>query len=177
VAITIVATAGSATANSFCTEAEAITYVATRLNASAWTTASGSTCTEDEKKALCEATREISALFFLGTRATDTQALAWPRLYAPEPDNPNSDYYEDTEIPQRVKDAAAELAFQFLKAGTTDIAALDANLGVVENTIDVLTKRYQPYQRPTGLARFPSVMRFLAPLLATTAGVTRLVRG
>lgn len=176
-AITIVATAGGASANSFCTEAEAIAYVATRLNASAWTTASGSTCTEDEKKALCEATREISALDFLGYRADDTQALAWPRQYAPEPDQVGGGYFATTEIPVAVKDATAELAFQFLKAGTSDLAALDASLGVVEKTVDVLTTRYQPYQRPTGLKRLPSVWRFLAPLLVSQANSTRLVRG
>lgn len=175
--LTITATAGSATANSFCTEVEQIAYMAARLNATAWTTVSGSTCTETEKAAMIEAARELSMLTWMGQRTSDDQALAWPRQWVPMPDSPTSDYYDDDEIPQRIKDAAAELAFQFLKAGTTDIAALDPNAGVIEKTVDVLTTRYQPYARPTGLERFPSVTRYLTPLLAQGASTTTLLRG
>jgi hypothetical protein len=151
--------------------------MATRLNASTWTSVSGTTCTETEKAAMIEATREVSHLTFEGYRVTDTQALSWPRQWAHDPDSPTGDYFDTTEVPQRIKDATAELAFQFLKAGTSDLAALDASLGVVEKTVDVLTTRYQPYQRPTGLRRLPSVWRYLAPLLASSVNTTRLVRG
>lgn len=177
--LTIVATAGSASANSFVTEAEVIAYVATRLNASSWTTVSGATCTETEKAALIESTRELSALTWKGSRVDSTQVLSWPRQWAENPDSPNGawDYYATTAIPQRVKDATCELAFQFLKAGTTDLAAADANAGVIEKTVSVLTTRWQPFQRPTGLARFPSVLRFIRPLLAASPGTVSVVRG
>lgn len=178
--VTIVATAGSASANSFITEAEAITYMAAHLNASAWTTVSGATCTESEKVAIIESTRELSMLSWKGSRVDSTQALAWPRQFAENPDSPALAYlwFGSTVVPARVKDACAELAFQFLKAGTTDLASLDPSVGVVEKTIDVLTTRYQPHQRPTSLlGRFPSVARFIKPLLAAASFQTPLVRG
>lgn len=178
-AITIVATVGSASANSFVTEAEQIAYMATRLNASSWTTTSGATCTETEKAAMVEATRELSAFRWLGQRVDDTQSLAWPRGWVPNPDNPVGtwNYYSTTIIPQRVKDATAELAFQFLKAGTTDVAAVDPNAGVVEKTVDVITTRWAEWgARPRAfLDRYPSVSRFIRVLLLSPTGATTRV--
>lgn len=176
--ITIDATAGGASANSFVTEAEAIAYMAARLNASSWTTLSGSTCTNSEKIALVEATRELSYLEWQGRRSTTTQVLAWPRWFVTNPDSPVGFYIDPTIVPQRVKDACCEWAFQFMKAGTTDIASLDTNVGVIEKTVDVLTTRWSDHTRPQGLARFPSIYRFIKPLLLTLSShQTTLVRG
>lgn len=177
-ALTITATAGSASANSFVTEAEQIAYMAARLNSSTWTTVSGATCTETEKAAMIEATRDLNTRSWTGERVNTTQALAWPRQYATNPDDPYANYYATTVVPQRVKDACCELAFQFVNAGTTDIASLDPNIGVIEKTVDVLTTKYaEPYQRAQGLARWPRVMNYIRPLLDETAGVVRTVRG
>ena len=60
--ISIDATAGGASANSYVTEAEQILYMATRLNASAWTTVEGTSCTDTEKQAMVEATRALQSL-------------------------------------------------------------------------------------------------------------------
>jgi len=163
-AVTIVATAGSASANSFVTEAEAEAYMAARLNASAWTG------TESIKQALIEATREISALDFSGYRTDTTQALSWPRYDATNPDAPSgeSEVYEDDVIPQRIKDATIELAFQFLKAGTVDVAALPSTDGIVRRRVDVLEVEYAPLsQRASGIGRFPRVAQRLSGLLAS----------
>jgi hypothetical protein len=175
VSIAIVATAGSATANSFVTESEVIAYMATRLNNSTWTSVTGSTCTEDEKKALIEATRELSALSYIGERVDGTQVLSWPRENAQNPDSPGIDSmggetlgdFDSDEIPQRVKDATCELAFQFLKSGTTDLAALDSKIGVISKTIGPISTTYaNPAERAQGLARFPRVLNYIRPLLA-----------
>lgn len=176
---TITATVGGASSNSFATEAEVIAYMATRSNASAWTTVSGATCTASEQVAIIEATRELSTLAWEGLRVDTTQVLSWPRQYVVNPDDPNGNEYATTVVPQRVKDATAELAFQFLKAGTTDLAAQDATTGIVQEVIGPLSTTYAaPYMRPTGLARYPSVMRFLRGLVAPSGGFTsRLVRG
>lgn len=177
--ITITATVGSASANSFVTELEQISYMATRLNASSWTSVSGTTCTEDEKKAMIEATRELSALAgraWVGTRVDGTQALSWPRTNAVNPDT--GFYYSTTEIPQRVKDATCELAFQFLKAGTTDLAAADSAAGIKSKTVDVLSTTYlDPRERPDGLARFPRVLGWVSPLSTPTSTTFPVVRG
>lgn len=170
--ITIVATAGAADANSFVTVLEADAYLATRLNASAWTG------DENKKAALCEATRELSLATYQGDRASETQALAWPRFNAPNPDG-TSCYalYDETVIPQRIKDATCELALEFLRAGTTDVAALDTKIGVIEKTVGPLTTRYaDPSQRAQGLARYPRVIKLLAPLIGIGSGQVRLTR-
>ena len=175
-AITIVATVGSATANSYTTEAEFITYLATRLNVPAGTTGSGTTASETEKKAMIEAARELQMLPWVGTRVDTTQILAWPREYAPKPDLPDditvgtSYYYLTTEIPQLVKDAQIELAMEFIKAGTTDLAARDAALDVLTEKVDVLETGYVPQtQRAQGIARFPRILTLLGPLLDSEA--------
>lgn len=175
-AVTIVATVGSASANSFVTLAEAATYMESRLNGSTWETDAS---TDTKNRALVEATRWLSVLPWQGARVDSTQALSWPRAWAPDPDSPNLayDYFATDAIPVRVKDATCELAFQFVKAGTTDVAALDPSTGVIEKTVDVLTTKWNGFQRPTGLSAYPSVMRLIQPLLtAASAAQMRVVR-
>lgn len=177
--VTIDATVGGQTSNSFVLETEAIAFAVTRLNLVGWATLTGSNCTDDEKRALIEASRELSALIYQGYRTDATQALAWPRQLANNPDAGSTYYtlYDPTVIPQRVKDATCELAFEFLKAGTTDIATLDDTIGIVREGVGSVTTEYaQPSQRAQGLARFPRVTRLITPLLGIGAGQVRMVR-
>lgn len=179
-AVVIVATPGSATANSYVTEAEAIAYAATRLNLNGWVTESGPTATESEKKALIEATRELDLLMFKGRRIDSVQRLAWPRAYALNEEDAPLDslltsydldlYYSG--IPQRLKDATIELAFEFLRAGDVDIAAAPESAGVIREKIDVIETEWsdgQGSQDLVGLARFPRVANLIAPLLTSSA--------
>lgn len=174
---TVVAAVGSASANSFVTVAECDTYCDGRLNASAWTDEGD----DDQKaRAVIEATRELSAKRWVGTQASSAQALAWPRSFAINPDVTWASwaYYDSTVIPQRVKDATCELALQFLIAGTTDIVALDPTLNVRRKVVDVLeTEYFEPPQRVKGLDRFPSVTRFIAPLLLGRGITVPTLRG
>lgn len=174
-AVVIDATAGSASANSFITLAAATTYLEGRLNSSAWTSAT----TDETNRALVEATRELTLLPWQSTRTDDTQALAWPRFGVVDPDASSSGFYFDsTEIPQRVKDATCELALEFIKAGTTDLAALPASDGVIQRTIAVISTTYaDPTKRQQGLRRFPRVYALVAPMLDAMAGSLRVVRG
>lgn len=171
--LTIDATVGGASANSFVTLAEANAYMAARLNTDAWTDA------DDAGVALAEATRELGLCRWLGLRVDDTQALAWPRQLVLDPDSPSRIWYAETVIPQRVKDATCELALEFLRAGTTDIAGRDTSRDVVRKRVDVLETEYAPAaQRAAGLARYPRIMGLIAPLLATVGGSTfNVVRG
>jgi hypothetical protein len=178
-AATIVATAGSATANSFVTEAEMTAYCDARLNAAIWT------ADEAQVAALIEATRDINLMVFKGTRVTRVQALAWPRDWAINPDQPEVEYIGNIElmyfpnnaVPQRVKDATCELALQYLKQGGTDLAVADPNAGVIESTVDVLTTRWaSPQSKPEGLGRFPRVLQYLGPLLENGGGGMSLLR-
>lgn len=183
--LTITATAGSATANSFVTETEFTAYNATLLNAHTSATTSGTTCTESEKAALIEAFRWFNTLGWQGTRTDGTQAGSWPRQFVTDPDAPALSsitdiaalYFDDDELPSRVKRGQMALAVEFLKAGSTDIAALDSTIGVKQKTVDVLTTIYtEPYQRAQGLARFPRVTSEIAPLLAGVTGALQVVR-
>ena len=137
-AITIVATAGSASANSFITLAEAETYMEGRGNKALWTAASDA----NKNIALAEATQEISLREYSGARTDDTQALSWPRQWANNPDDPVQSYFDNDVVPTRIKNATAELAFQFIKAGTTDVAALAAAANVKRKQVDVLVTEY-----------------------------------
>jgi hypothetical protein len=173
-AVVITATVGSASANSFVTSAECDTYHEGRLNATAWSDA----VSDDKNRALVEAQRELNTLSYEGNRVDSAQALQWPRWNACNPDGTGSSfYYLSTEIPQRMKDAQCELALEFLKSGTTDLAALPSTDGVIQKTVDVLTTIWDPRQKRQGLQRFPRVWRLIAPLLDGVGNQTRIVRG
>jgi hypothetical protein len=82
-----------------------------------------STGTDDTRnRALAAATQRLDRERFLGARATDTQALQWPRTGVRKPDTYvntfstgfpfriSEDYFTDTEIPDQIKRAQIELA-------------------------------------------------------------------
>ena len=166
---TLVTTAGSATANSFASLTDFETYCDARLNASAWSDASES----DQSRALIEATRDLNLLAYIGYPVTTTQALQWPRVNAIDPDQVWMVYFGTSTIPQRTINATCELALQYLKAGTEDVAALDPTLNVIEETVDVITTRYAaPALRVRGLRRYPRVWSYIAPLLSSPSSVT-----
>lgn len=173
----LVTSAGSASANAFVSQDDADTYLDNRLNSSSWSGASD----DDKARALIEATRDLSVLNWDGRRVDDTQSLAWPRQLVHDPDDPNYGYFGSTEIPQRVKDATCELALEFLKAGTSDVAARDSSAYVVEESVGPVSTRYaEPYYKITeGMARYPRVLKLIKPLLAESLGSNqvRLVRG
>lgn len=172
-AVVIDATVGGSAANSFVTLAEMVTYMTGRLNSDAFDDAT----VDNQNRALVEATREISVKEYDGNRVTSTQSLSWPRLNAIDPDSPQSWLFSSTVIPQRIKDATMELAFQFLVAGTSDIASADPNAGVIEKTVDVLTTRWDINRRSVGLARYPRVLNLIRPLLCASGVTVPLVRG
>lgn len=120
-AITIDATVGGASANSYLTLADAqalIDGMVENDDVTAWASA-----TDDQKnRALYSATQRLDRERFLGARATDTQALQWPRTGVRKPDTYintyavgfpfriTTDYFTDTEIPDQVKQAQVVLA-------------------------------------------------------------------
>jgi hypothetical protein len=120
-AVTIDATAGGASANSYLTLAAANDYVDAMVEGSdvaAWSSAT----TDQKNRALTYAAQRLDRERFLGARATDTQALQWPRTGVRKPDTyintysvgfpfrVTTDYYTDTEIPYQIERAQVELA-------------------------------------------------------------------
>ena len=120
-AITIDATVGGASANSYITLSEADSNIEGLIiddDVQAWISA-----TDDNKnRALFTAAVRIDRERFLGARVTNTQALQWPRTGVRKPDTYintyatgfpfriSTDYFTDTEIPEQVKKAQAILA-------------------------------------------------------------------
>ena len=120
-AITIDATIGGASANSYLTLADAqdlIDGMVENDDVTAWASAT----TDQKNRALYSATQRLDRERFLGARATDTQALQWPRTGVRKPDTYintyavgfpfkiTTDYFTDTEIPDQIKQAQVVLA-------------------------------------------------------------------
>jgi len=120
-AVTIDATAGGADANSYMTLSEADTFVEAMISSSdvsKWTTGND----DSRNRALTAAAQRLDRERFLGARATDTQALQWPRTGVRKPDTYvntyatgfpfriSDDYFTDEEVPDQVKRAQIEMA-------------------------------------------------------------------
>lgn len=103
-AITLDATVGGASSNTYATVAEGNTYHEAHVYTDTWDEAS----TADKNKALAMATRLLDDnVEWNGAKATKEQALRWPRHGIRDEDG----YYVDSDvIPQFLKDATAEYA-------------------------------------------------------------------
>ena len=120
-AVTIDATAGGANANSYMTLAQADAYVEAMIS-SADVNKWGSGNEDSRNRALTAAAQRLDRERFIGARATDTQALQWPRTGVRKPDTYvntyatgfpfriSDDYFTDEEIPDQIKRAQIELA-------------------------------------------------------------------
>ncbi len=181
----IVATPGDPNANSFIDEAFADQYIEDRLNAAdIWPPADP----EDERRALIEATRDLTRLAYIGQRTDEFQSLSWPRFEAINPDVPSGDdrfgsidFYDDDEIPDRIMNATAEYALEFIRAGGVDVAGQDASLNIKRTKVDVLeTEFFSPSAsiKPQGFNRYPRVMSEITPLLdeEATSGSLEVLR-
>jgi hypothetical protein len=120
-AITIDATVGGASANSYTTLSDANTFIEGLIiddDVQAWISA-----TDDNKnRALVTSAIRVDRERFIGAQATDTQILQWPRVGVRKPDKfvstymqgfpyrVTTDYYTATEIPFQVKEAQTILA-------------------------------------------------------------------
>ena len=120
-AITIDATVGGASANSYITLADANSIVEGLVaddDVVAWDTSND----DNKNRALYTAAVRVDRERFLGARVTNTQALQWPRQGVRKPDTYintysigfpfriSTDYFAETEIPEQVKKAQVILA-------------------------------------------------------------------
>ena len=120
-AITLVETVSSTTANSYQTLADAQAFIDGLIeddDVVAWSSAT----TDQKNRALFTATKRIDRERFIGAKAKQDQALQWPRQGVRKPDTFTSTYtsgfpyrittdcYTETEIPPEVKEAQAILA-------------------------------------------------------------------
>ena len=157
----IVTTAGAADANSYASVAEADAYLAVRGDTATWTA-----LTPGEKEAKLQwAAIYLDTLNFRGTRSTSTQALQWPRIGVWDRDG-----FEVDGIPQALKNAQSEMAFQLIANDWTQ------GLGPVSN--ETLSVGAISLGRETHRAFPAPVLALLRPFLASIPGASgRLVRG
>lgn len=139
--LTIITTAGSADANSYCSETAYDDYMATILHKSA---AVSGVSVENKKAALIWATRLLDEQIDWNGFPTDisVQALAWPRVGMVHPHNEEMKdaglfgitaellgtegyYIPFDEIPQRLIEATAELARYLIDSDTTAALATE----------------------------------------------------
>jgi hypothetical protein len=168
--LTLTATAGSASANSYADVSAATSAAAYRVGgeAAAWLSLSA-----DQKiQTLVTATRAIDTVRFRGSRASTTQALEWPRT--------GTDYAAD-QLPTSLVMATIELAWSYASAfatGATDTDVLNPDDSEArikrEKTGPLETEYFAAPAAPqdaygnviVGLERFPAIVqRLLAPLV------------
>jgi hypothetical protein len=108
-AVTVTATVGSASANSYLTVAQADDFANLYLGTLNWSSAA----TDNKGRALIMATRYLDELKWIGDKASTTQALLWPRT-----DAECGDWsFTSSEIPQPIKQATFDLAEYLLGDG------------------------------------------------------------
>jgi len=107
--VTVTATVGSASANSYLTVAQADDFANLYLGTLNWSSAT----TDNKGRALIMATRYLDELKWIGEKASTTQALLWPRS-----DAECGDWsFTTSEIPQPIKQATFDLAEYLLGDG------------------------------------------------------------
>jgi len=112
-------TVGGASANSYGSLAEALSYFEGRLNSDTFTSASGTL----QEQALRTATVFLdSRVSWIGDIKDQTtpQALAWPRVYDFSADTPEDILVLGEAIPTDLKRAQFELALYLLTSGEPD---------------------------------------------------------
>ncbi len=145
----------------YATIAEAQAYFDSRLNTDAWDEAVNDA---ERTKALAMATTLIDRLNFRGEKADSEQELQFPRG-------------NDTEVPQDIKDATAEIALALLD-GVDPELEFD-NLRMKSQAYGVVRSTYDSERAPEHyVAGIPSSIawRFLKPYLRNvfTVGLDRV---
>jgi len=180
-ACTIDATPGGATANAYCTIAEASAYNETHVSGATWAAAS-----DDAKcRTLQTATRLLdNYVTWSGAPTTTTQALAWPRIGMLEPnyaliDPINFATIPSTDIPNNLKKAVAEYARLLL--GNDPTAPSETELAGIASlragNVELTFRSPSEAAASTSRAVLPSsVMAYIRAWTTTSATSKQLVR-
>lgn len=142
--VTVVATAGASNANSYITVATGDDLANDYLGTLAWSTAS----TDNKGRAVIMATRYLDELEWVGTRASTTQALAWPRT-----DAACGEWsFASNAIPQPIKQATFDLAEALLSspallggagAGNAELIPGIPNASLRSASVDVISVQFR----------------------------------
>jgi hypothetical protein len=162
---------GKADANAYASVADGDAYHEGHLYAAAWTGATA----EKKAAALVMASRLIdSCVRFNGARATEVQALAWPRAGCPDPEGGVAAVVADDAVPRAVVEATCETARALLiedRTGNPEGEGLSfVTLGDMQESFDKADRRPMvPQLAQSMLARYGRTER-------GGSGVAQLVR-
>ena len=153
-AISIVATVGAATANSYLTLADAQSLIdgfIESADVAAWASAT----TDQKNRALYTSAQRIDRERFLGSKVDDTQSMQWPRSGVRKPDTYINtyatgfpfriveDFFTDTEIPDQLKKAQAVLAaYLNNNKDALDLTGLESFSSINAGNVSVTPYRY-----------------------------------
>jgi|SRR5215813_79873 len=114
------ATPGGANSNSYGTISEAASYFSATFATARWA------AVPDQVLALIVATSQLERHRWVGTRATSTQALRWPRWGVPYEDaGPYALFYPNDTVPLPIKQGQFELALYLSENPDQDETGLD----------------------------------------------------
>lgn len=178
--ITLIATPGTANANTYVTHDEVAAFAATLYpQPRDWTLAPSD---DVRLRSIVTATAILDQQRYVGTRVASTQALEWPRVHAMKPGFYGT-YYSETEIPLAVKRANARLAI-WLAGQTNDPSEADELGGLTSLDLgEELSMTFEPTGGAASAGGESALELFLAstilPMLRglVTATHPRLVRG
>jgi len=130
-ALVLVATAGSSSANTYITLAEAESYFEARLHSSTWDDSANIT----KNEALVWATRLLDNYFnWVGLKVTSDQALQWPRQSVIDE---RGDLLDSTTIPNFLKNATAEFSMWLIASDRTADPSSKGVKRIKVDTIDI----------------------------------------
>lgn len=158
--------------DSYVTVDEANAYMAQRLYADAWTDASA----DDKVRALVSATRALENLTFKYRPTNMLQVLQFPRTIVRGPFFYDDwqfvqNTYDDTIVPQCVKDSECEEAFALLKYGDSERLRLQQQ-GVTSLTLGKLQEQYGATSSRQGLLS-ADALRMMQPWIAGAIRISR----
>jgi hypothetical protein len=159
---------GLINAEAYCSEAYADNYHDKRGN-TAWASIA------NKEAALIKATDYMEQVYrtrWNGLRKTTTQALSWPRLWAPNTDSNDAllTYYSSTIVPTLISNACAELA---LKTANGELLA-DQEQAVISESVGPISVTYD--KSSTQRKRYVAIDSLLAPLLMTSSNAMKVIR-
>ena len=158
--------------NTYVTLADAEAYFAGRLYAGAW----NDTTDSDKARALISATRSVENLTIKFRRTVPTQTLNFPRRIIRDIATMDDwqwiySVYDDTKVPQEVKDSECEEAFALLRYGDSERLRLQQQ-GVTSITLGKMQEQYGSGHSQMGLLS-ADAYRMMTPWIA---GAVRIVR-
>jgi len=128
----------------------------------------------NKEKGLRLATQYVDARYdglWRGTKNTSTQSLAWPRSWAVD-----SEGYDilSTVVPQRLKDAIAELALRVVEGDTLlEDQAKAARVASTSVTVGPISKSVSYVGGLDPAKKYPLIEKLLSPLIEAAGSLER----